>query len=275
MAKERTPGVESARRVLMILLMFNEDKPELTVDDVMEAHGISQTSAYRYLSLLRELRLIQLRTRGTYVLTPRVHRLAAASEDAVSLEHAAMPTLRKLSELFHETAFMMRRARNEAVFVASSEPDRALALSFRAGSASLLHRGAVAKVLLAHSSHRFQRAYIDRYVGDSFERERMMNEMEHIRVVGYSESVAEVDEGIWGGAVPVLLEDTVIASLSVAGPEFRILAASRSQIIDQLKAGAKEIARAYESELEGFGGHGDEIYSSRSPGERRADAEKV
>lgn len=258
MTKERTPGVESARRVLKILLMFSEDKPELTVDDVMAAHGISQTSAYRYLSLLRELRLIQLRTRGSYVLTPRVQRLAAASEDTVSLEHAAMPSLRRLSEQFNETAFLMRRARNEAIFVASAEPDRALALSFRPGSASVLHRGAVAKVLLAYSSHRFQRAYIDRHVSDLDERERLMKEMEHIRLVGHSESLAEVDEGIWGGAVPVLLEDTVIASLSIAGPEFRIPPSRRAKIIDELKIGADEIAREYESELEGVGGYGSD-----------------
>lgn len=256
MTRERTTGVESARRVLNILLMFSEDKPEITVDEVMEVSGISQTSAYRYLSLLRELGFVQLREPGTFLLTPQVQKLAAASEDTLDLERAALPTLRALSEQTSETSFMVRRSRGEAIFIASIEPDRGLALSFRAGSVSPLHRGAVAKVLLAFSPSRFQRNYLARHIDDPTERTRLAAEMEEIRRKGYAESLAEVDQGIWGGAVPVVMQDTVIASVSVAGPEFRIPPESRPAIIAQLEEGAAVIATELQRELEGTAGGG-------------------
>lgn len=243
MSAEPTPGVDSARRVLNILLMFSEDRPALTVDEVVKATGMSRTSAYRYLALLRELRLVHLQARGTFVLTPQVCRLAAAAEEWLDLENAARPTLRRLSDMTSETAFLMRRSHHEAIFVASAQPERALALSFRIGSASVLHRGAVAKVLLAFSSSRFQSTYIARHIQEPAQREQLAAEMKRIRQAGHAESTAEVDEGIWGGAVPVLLNRDLVASLSIAGPESRIRSSCRPKIIGYLEAGAEEIAR--------------------------------
>jgi DNA-binding IclR family transcriptional regulator len=249
MAKERTAGVESARRVLNILLMFSETTPEVTLEEVMTVNEISQASAYRYLSLLGELGLLKLQGPGTYVLSARVQRLAAASEQAIDLETLARPTLRSITEATRETTFIMKRGRDEAIFVAQTQPDRAMKLSFQPGSTSPLHRGAVAKILLAYSPERYQQAYLAGRITDATERQRLMGEMDRIRERGYAESLAEVDEGIWGGAVPVLSEGELIASLSVAGPAFRISDDAKADILERLKHGAQEIARQYESGL--------------------------
>lgn len=249
MTKERTTGVESARKVLNILLMFSEATPEVTLEEVMTVHEISQASAYRYLSLLSELLLVKLRGTGTYVLSSRVQQLAAASEQAVDLEMLAMPTLRKITEATHETAFIMRRVRDEAIFVAQTQPDRAMKLSFHPGSSSPLHRGAVAKILLAYAPERYRRAYAEGRFLDAEERLHLMGELDRIRERGYAESMAEVDEGIWGGAVPVFSEGELLASLSVAGPAFRISEDAKADILERLKHGAQEIARQYEAGL--------------------------
>lgn len=248
MAQERTAGVESARRALSILLMFREDNLEVTVEDVIEEFQISQTSAYRYLSLLRELHFVQLRERGKYVLGPRINQLTAASEDVVDLEEVVTPTLRRLSELTDETAFVMRRVRNEASFVTSWEPNRSLALSFRPGTPSPLHRGAVAKILLAYASREIQRRYLDRFVPEPNERERIEADLQTIRNCGYAESSSEVDEGIWGGAVPVFVDGHVIASLSVAGPEFRIPEEKRVETLEQLRVAATQLSEDLQAE---------------------------
>lgn len=247
MSKERTTGVESARRVVNILLMFSESTPEVNVEDVMNIHNISQASAYRYLSLLREIGLLKLRGPGAYVLTARVQQLAAAFEQAVDLETLALPTMRRLTEATQETAFIMKRVRDEAIFVAQTEPDRAMALSFRPGATSPLHRGAVAKVLLAFSSEAHQQAYVTGRIYDSVDQQRILDEMVQIRDRGYAESESEVDEGIWGGAVPVISDGELVASLSIAGPAFRLSMETRTDIVERLRNGADEISRLYGS----------------------------
>lgn len=241
MKTERTPGVESARRALQILLMFNETTLEVTIDDVINEFKISQTSAYRYLSLLRELHLIQHRGKGKYVLGARINQLTAASEDVVDLGEIATPTLKELSEQTNETAFLMTRVRNEAVFIKSWQPDRSLALSFHAGRASHLHRGAVAKILLAYSSRELQKRYLERFV-DAHEHATLAQQLADIRKQGYAVSLAEVDEGTWGGAVPVFVDGHVIASLSVAGPEFRIPQEKQTAILAALRGAAQRLS---------------------------------
>lgn len=230
--------------------MFSEDRPVVTVDEVIDSTGLSQTSAYRYLSLLREVGLIQLQSTGSFVLTQRVRELAAAAEDSIALEKVATPTLKWLSEQTHETAFIMTRNRNEASFVASWEPDRSLTLSFRAGAASPLHKGAVAKILLAYSAQTFQKNYLGRFVTDREERVALARDLEMIRSKGYAESLSEVDEGIWGGAVPIVLDDAVIGSLSIAGPAFRINVDERAKIISTLKSASEELSRDLRNEAE-------------------------
>lgn len=232
----RASGVESTRRVLNILLQFDEGKPTLSTGEIMAGQNLSQTTAYRYISLLRELRFLRQVSPGLYALGRSASRLASAVDDSDILRAVAEPILADLSTTFHETAFLMRRQGPEAVFIASSQPNRALALSFRQGTRSVLHRGAVAKVLLAFSSQAFRADYLDRYVAEPEVRTSLEQQLSAIESNGYAESQEEVDEGIWGGAVPVVIEDRLAASLSVAGPIYRLPAATRIQIVDRLRS---------------------------------------
>ena len=101
---QRTKGVDSARRALQILLQFSENTPELTVDNLLEDHDISVPSAYRYISLLREMDLIEEREKGRFVLSPQVMKLARAAEASFDYRAQAQPVLNKLADVTGETA---------------------------------------------------------------------------------------------------------------------------------------------------------------------------
>lgn len=236
-----TPGVESARRVLQILLMFSEDRLEVTIDDVAKLHDMSLPSAYRYMALLRELQLVQEARGGAFVLTPKIQELAAASERSIDLERVARPVLERLMLATNETAFILRRVRERAVFLFSAQPERALTLSFRGGNTTPLHRGAVAKVLLAYAPGGFRQRYLTKNVSPDAESTRLQRELVEIQKNGFAESESEVDEGIWGGAVPIHVAGMAVASLSIAGPAFRIDADKRALIRRLLGEAAKEI----------------------------------
>lgn len=239
-----THGVDSARRVLQILLSFSEAKPEATVQELAAATSITVSSAYRYVSLLREMALIEERRRGVYVLSPRVLTLArasAASQDVVSL---ARPILHELTDVTNETSFLVRRVGDSAVCVESVLPDQQIRLSFSPGELMPMHRGASAKVLLADLSAAKRDRYLDRVTPlmSKAERDRLRRELEEIRDSRYAESTAEVDEGVWAAAAPVLSGSRVVAALSIVALQYRTDQAKRDLISDLVKSAATRLS---------------------------------
>lgn len=147
--QQRTKGVDSARRALEILLHFKQSKPELTIDDIVASTGVSLPSAYRYISLLREMYLIEEREKGVYVLSPEILQLAQAAEVTMDYRALAQPILDGVCAQTGETALYLRRLNDAAVCLAIAESDHAIAISFQPGHVMPLHSGAGAKVLLS------------------------------------------------------------------------------------------------------------------------------
>jgi DNA-binding IclR family transcriptional regulator len=224
MAVQRTKGVDSARRALQILLQFSQAKPELTVDELIESHDISLPSAYRYISLLREMYLIEERTKGRYVLSPQILQLAQAAERTLDYRVEAQPFLDQLRETTGETALYMRRLNDAAVCLAMSESDHAITISFQPGHIMPLHKGAGAKVLLADYSARRRKQYLDKLTPPMPAEERAALEADLARIVDteLAESYGEVDEGVWACAAPVHSHGQLIGAVSVVAPAYRV-----------------------------------------------------
>ncbi|MBH0115905.1 IclR family transcriptional regulator [Salinibacterium sp. NG253] len=248
---QRTKGVDSARRALQILLQFSERTPELTVDNLLEDHDISVPSAYRYISLLRELDLIEEREKGRFVLSPQVFRLARAAEASVDYRTMAQPILDRLMQSTGETALYVRRVNDSAVCLAIAESAHAISISFQPGNLMPLHLGAAPKLLLSELSPAKLSGYFQR-LGSIFSTEaqaKLISDLDRIRAVGYAESSAEVDQGVWASAATVHVTGTAVGAISVVAPAYRLSAEHRTEIAEAVQASAKELedAIAYQS----------------------------
>ncbi|MCU1557104.1 MAG: IclR family transcriptional regulator [Microbacteriaceae bacterium] len=243
MASQRTKGVDSARRVLEILLQFSQSKPELTVDEILEVHGISLPSAYRYLSLLREMYLIEERSKGSYVLSPEILQLAQAAERTLDYRVEAQPVLDRLAASTGETALYLRQLNDAAVCLAISESDHAISISFQPGHVMPLHAGAGAKVLLAGFTKARRAQYLDRLDPplEPAARERLDNELTALRDSRFAVSEGEVDEGLWACAAPVYARGQLIGTVSVVAPAYRVGEEARESIGASVRADAKEL----------------------------------
>ncbi len=232
MAVQRTKGVDSARRALQILLQFSQTKPELTVDELIESHDISLPSAYRYISLLREMYLIEERTKGRYVLSPQILQLAQAAERTLDYRVEAQPILDQLREATGETSLYLRRLNDAAVCLAISESDHAITISFQPGHVMPLHKGAGAKVLLAGYPASRRKQYLDKLTPSLSAEERSEVEADLARILDQeiAESFGEVDEGVWACAAPVRSHGQLIGALSVVAPAYRV--ADRHEELD-------------------------------------------
>ena len=244
MQANRAKGVDSARRVLQILLSFTETTPEISVESISTRFEISIPSAYRYISLLRELYLIEESGRGTYSLTPQMFRLASVAESSLDIGRVGMPVVNRLVDETAETVLILRRIGDSAVCVASSQPNKQATISFTPGNLMPLHRGAGSKVLLAATPIDKQRRYLaglEGRLGPDWV-EAFAGELARVRKQRYSISSAEVDEGIYAVAAPIIAEGRTVAALSIAGLEFRLSDEGRAELLEKVRAGANEIS---------------------------------
>jgi len=248
-SSQPTRGVDSARRVLQILLQFSANRPQTTIDEVARLHAISIPSAYRYMALLREMYLVEERTRGVYVLSPQIIRLANAAEQSLDLATVSKPFLEHLMEETHETALVVKRVQDAAVCVAVAEPDKSLSISFQPGFIMPLHKGAVAKVLLATTPKRKQQSLIAkiRPALSSEETDDLVATLDKIRKANFAESESEVDKGVWAVAAPIVVSNRVLAAVSVAAPIFHMDEEARASIRIKVSQAALEIADAIAS----------------------------
>ncbi|MGW2514141.1 helix-turn-helix domain-containing protein [Streptomyces scopuliridis] len=163
--------MDSARRVLKVLLLFTEKGPELSVEEIAHSIGISIPSAYRFVSLLREMDMVEDNGKGTYVLSPRVLLLARSAEQAFPASKVLHPFVERLSKATGEAALVIRRVGDFATRAEISQPEHTIRLSFEPGQIMVLA------------------------------------ELPDIVSRGWSKSEAEVDEGVWAVAAPIKVAD--------------------------------------------------------------------
>lgn len=245
MTTQRTKGVDSARRALQILLQFSESKPELSVEDILDAHDISLPSAYRYVALLREMYLIEERAKGVYVLSPEVLQLARAAERTLDYRVEAQSVLDRLSAETGETTLYLRQLNEAAVALAISESDHAISISFQPGHVMPLHAGAGAKTLLAGFTKGRRTQYLNRIDPplSPEAKERLLAELDTIRDERFAVSSGEVDEGVWACAAPVHVRGQLVGALSVVAPAFRVDDRKRLSIGDAVRRAAARLGQ--------------------------------
>lgn len=236
----RTPGVDSARRVLNVLLLFGDGNPWLTVEQIAEQVEVSVPSAYRFLSLLRELELVEENGANTYSLTPRVFGLATSAERAFEVGALLRPMLDALSAATGEAALVIRRVGRHAVCAEITQTEHAVQLSFVPGQVMPLERGAGPKMLLASMGIAEADEHLRRQPGmTDAERTELLAELEDISAQGWAVSSGEVDQGVWAAAAPVTIGRRTVAVLSVAGPRYRIDEERQQEILTQVITAAK------------------------------------
>lgn len=239
----RTFGVDSARRVLKVLLLFSGDSPKRSAEEIARHVDISVPSAYRFISLLREMNLLTDAGGGEYALSPRAFSLAQAAEHALEGWPELTRLVEHLSAATGEAALVIQRVSDYATCAVMSQTEQTIRLSFTPGQMMSLHRGAGAKLLLAEMGEEWARRYFDRVEPRMLAAERaaLTADLAKIAAQGWSQSAAEVDEEVWAVAAPIRIGGRLLAAVSVAGPQYRIDARRGAEILDEVVKRAAEV----------------------------------
>ena len=246
-----TEYVNSIERAMELLECFTGDRTELTLKDLSGMTSLPTTTLFRILGTLTELHYIEKDpVRKTYHVGPQLLMLSGAVYGRSNLNRASNSEMEHLSSVLNETINMVILDGYEIFYISKVETRRSIRCNTQIGHRLAAHMAGCGKVLLSGMSS----AYIDEYwehMGSLppmtettiTSKERLLSELADIRRLGYGMDCGESEPGLNCYAAPIYdATGQMIASISVAGPDYRMIR-ERDLMISEVKKAALNISR--------------------------------
>ncbi len=246
--------MQSVDRALTVLELLAADG-ELGVTEIAGLLRVHKSTASRLLATLESHGLAeQLPDRGRYRLGVGVLRLAGATRSRLDIVQESRPIARRLAEQTGETVNVVILVGTETLYLDQVAGNSALMVHNWVGQRNPLYATANGRVLLAHVPDSECEAILaaislpDHTLPRLTDRtptslEDLRGELTRTRDRGFSVAIDELEVGLTAAAAPVRgAEGTVIASLSVSGPSFRIDADRLDALVAALRQAAEQVS---------------------------------
>ncbi len=218
-------SVQSVDRALSLLEELARADAPIGVAELAERTGLAQGTAHRLLHGLQLRGYVRQGASRKYVVGPAALRLGDAAQR--SLARSAEPCLAELVGLSGETANLAVLEGDDVVYVAQVPSPHTLRMFAEVGRHVPPHSTAVGKVLLAALPPERAVALLRR-TGMAArtprtitELDAMLAELEAVREAGWAADEEEQETGVRCLAVPVGVEEQVLAAMSLSGPAER------------------------------------------------------
>lgn len=214
-------GVRSVQRALDILSLLTEDRPSVTVRDIVEATGLAKTTVIRLVQTLEQSGLLWATPSG-YMAGPGLWRWAHLARRSWELPPETQRMMRDLAARQRETVNVYVARDIYRVCIAQQESPQALRHVVHVGDELPMWGGASAKVLLRNASPALlARVARSSPYGEAHVR-RLQEWIDEATAQGYAVSHGEREDGLTAVAVPILgRSGLVVAALSLSGPSMR------------------------------------------------------
>jgi DNA-binding IclR family transcriptional regulator len=222
----RNAAMTTTAKVLQVLQLFDGERKQLRVADVVEQLEVSTATAYRYMADLEVAGLIERAASSQYVLGPRIVELDRQIRENDPLIAAGSDIMKSLSERTGGTALLSRLHGRQVICVHEVRgrfgPPH---LSYERGRAMPLYHGATSKIILAHLADEQRRELVRtqadelRAAGLPVSFEALSALLASWRAEKVCATAGEVDRGARGWAVAVHHGQHLLGSLSVVMDE--------------------------------------------------------
>jgi DNA-binding IclR family transcriptional regulator len=235
-------GVRSIRRALDILALLTEDRPAVSIRDIVEATGLAKTTVLRLVHTLEQNGLLWA-TPGGYMAGPGLWRWAYLARGTWQLPPETQQAMRDLGARHKETVNLYVLRDICRVCVAQQESPQPLRHVVHVGDELPLWAGASSKILLRDATDsllaRIARGspYADRDVA------KLREWIAEAARLGYAVSHGEREDGLSAVAVPVSgRSGAVVAALALSGPTLRFTAERVDEFAVDLREAAAQIS---------------------------------
>jgi len=240
-------SIRAVDRALDVLMCFTNQTPELSMTQISEMVGINKSTVHRLLATLEGKQFLERdQVTGLYRPGIRLVQLAFLTMEHNDLRRLASPFLHNLCDQFRENVNLSVLDDTDVVYLDVIESSQRVKLAAVPGQRLPAFCTASGKAILAFLPEEKIPAILahgmPRYTQNTLiSEEAFWEDMGHTRERGYAISEQEFEDGINAIAAPIC--NHPIASISIAGPAYRLTRKRMSEIGPDLVAVANDIAR--------------------------------
>ncbi|HEY3129025.1 MAG TPA: IclR family transcriptional regulator [Acidobacteriota bacterium] len=257
--------VQVLDRALGILDVLAREGSGIALVEISTQLGLHKSTVHRLLRVLERHRVvIKDSQNGRYRLGFRLFELGSQAIEQLDIRERAQPYLKNLVLQTGETAHICILDHGEMLSVANVESVRTIRTPSTVGRRTPAHCTAVGKALLAFLTDGELEDFIKKnplkgYTGKTITSATALKaQIESVRERGYAIDDEEIEEGLRCIGAPIWdYSRSVIASMSIAGPAFRI----KKEKIPALAEFVVRAARQLSAEL----GHQETLKIRRKP----------
>jgi DNA-binding IclR family transcriptional regulator len=242
LAKQHSSTVQSVERAIAILKSFSLEKPERGVNELSRELGLHKSTISRLMITLERGGLLSRNPETKrYRLGVDLIGMAAQVVSYMDVRQVARPFLRGLAETCQETVNLSVLDAGQVINLEQFVPPARQVKNIGwVGRRMCPHCTAAGKVLLAHLAHdeldRILQAGLERFTPHTItDPHELRQELARVCEQGYAISQEELEEGLNVVAAPIYDHTgQVSASVSVAGPAYRVTAELFPEVAAQL-----------------------------------------
>lgn len=246
-------SIRAVERALDVLLCFTSQTPELSMTEISEMVGINKSTVHRLLATLEGKNFLE-RDRDTGLYRPgiRLVQMAFLTMEHNDLKRLASPFLHELCDQYQENVHLAVLDETEVIYLDAVESTQRLKLAATPGQRLPAYCTASGKAILAFLPEEEVKDILKRGMPKHTKNtlttvKAFFEDVSRTRERGYAFSEQEFEEGINAIAAPICNQP--IASISVAGPAYRLTRERMIEIGPDLVAVAKKIAQTIEPTL--------------------------
>ena len=246
-------SIRAVERALDVLMCFTNQTPELTMTQISELVGINKSTVHRLLATLERKRFVERDiVTGVYKPGIRFLQVAFLTMEHNDLRRLALPFLNNLCNQFRENVNLSILDGADVVYVDAIESSQRVKLAAAPGQRLPAFCTASGKAILAFLPEENIKRILERgmpgYTQNTLTSpELFLENIHHVRELGFAISVQEFEDGINAIAAPICNQP--IASISIAGPAYRLTRERMLEIGPDLLIVAKNIAMEVERTL--------------------------
>lgn len=246
---KRNYDITALQRGLQILHLFTSASRGLTAKQVATASKLPVSTVHRFLSNLVSAGFLNRDSEGTHCLGIACFSIGQAAAGQLDIRRLSLPYLRELNQQTRETVHLTVRHGLSAVYVEKLDSPEPLRIYSRIGASVPLHCTAVGKILLAYLPEEEQQRILPQLdlkratansVGNMQE---LKTELFRVRKNGYASDLEEHELHIRCIAAPIWDHTgSVLSSLSITAPAFRMPVSRLRQLAPQIQAAGLRIS---------------------------------
>ncbi|WP_245954349.1 IclR family transcriptional regulator [Paenibacillus flagellatus] len=233
---------------LELLEYFTRENPTWGVRELAKEMDMSHSIVHRILTTFESHGfLIQNQDTKKYELGTKLWEYGSIIRDNLRISDVIFPIMQRLSAETGESVFLTWLDYHEGICVEIAESPQKLKYAVSIGNRTPLYAGASNKAIMAFLPAEDQEAIIAKglkpVTGKTvIDPAKLRDDLTVIRRNGWAYSVGEYSDSIFGIALPLFSnKGEVVASITLAGPEYRMPKSKVPDVLDTMRAKRDEI----------------------------------